>query len=129
MALASLGIKKTEEALLKALKTTSKKGTHSSMFSNVAEKYNLTYFVERGASITDLKAYLKSGFRIIVGYFYAPEDIGHYAVVKDIDKKNIYLLDPYLGPNHFYTIKEFQKLWTKGFKYERSKRWLFGVKK
>jgi len=127
MVLASFEIKKTEEELLKALQTTSKKGTHSSAFAGAARGYRLNFATKKNASIADLKKYLKKGFGVIVGYFYEPEDTGHYAVVKNISKTTVYLLDPTLGPNHSYSILEFKKLWLKGFKHERGKRWFFAL--
>ena len=126
MVLASVGIKKSEQVLAKLLKTKENKtGTLHREIARFFEGLKLNYVVQRNASTSDLKRLQKQNYRIIVGYFLTEHNCGHYAVVKKIDNK-IHLLDPWYGPKHYYSVKEFSKIWYDG---EGEKCWFVGIKK
>jgi len=130
MALAVLGIKKSEKQLVKLLRTNKVIGTWVKNLPRVAEKFKLTYLVARGASVEDLRQLIKWKYVVIVCYYYQPEKISHFAVVHKVDAKNIYLLDPWNGQDHKYSISYFSKIWKKMYRGARAeKRWLFAVKK
>lgn len=129
MALEKIGIVKSEKLLAKLLKTNKVRGTWHKDFPRVAEKYRLTYFVKRNSSIKDLKKYRARGFVVIVCYYYRPEKIDHYSVLKKIDANNIYLWDPWFGPKHKYKLSFFRQIWKSNPKYEKEKRWFFAVKR
>jgi len=126
MAIASLGIRKSENELAKLLKTNkNKSGTLHREIARFFDGLKLNYVVSRNASVSDLKRFQKQNYCIIVGYFLVEHNCGHYAVVKKIGAK-IHLLDPWYGPNHSYSTKEFKKVWYDG---EGEKRWFVGIKK
>lgn len=127
MALEHVGINKSEKQLIRLLRTNKVIGTWSKAFPLLAEKYRLVYTVKRKSSIRDLKEYQKKGFAIIICYFYAPEKVGHFSVLKRIDKKFIYFLDPQFGPKHRYPLSYFKKIWKSS--YDKEKGWFFALKK
>ncbi len=125
MVLASQGIKKSEKELAKLLKTNKNKlGTLHREIARFFEDLKLNYVVMRNSSISDLKHFQKQKYCIIVGYFLLEHNCGHYAVVKKIGGK-IHLIDPWYGPKHSYSIKEFKKIWYDG---EGEKQWFVAVK-
>ena len=98
-------------------------------FSRLAEKYLLNHITKRNSSIEDLKEYKKKGFTVIVCYFYPPEKVDHYSVLKKIDDKFIYFLDPFFGEEHKYFLSHFRKIWKSDPKYDNEKCWFFAVRK
>lgn len=129
MALESCNIKKSEKQIVKLLRTSKSKGTWNKDFPVVAEKFKLNHVSMRDAAINDLKEYQKKGFAIIIGYFHPIEKFGHYAVLKKIDSKKIYLLDPYFGDKHSYDLDYFKKIWKNDPKHDGENHWFFAVKK
>ncbi len=128
MVLGAVGIKMTEKKIAALMETTKKHGTWNKSFPELAEKMKLSYIVARNSSIRELKSIKKQGYLIIVGYFHKPENMGHYAVVKKISGKTIYLFDPFEGFSHYYFLEEFDKIWRNDPKGDNEKRWFFGVK-
>lgn len=133
MILEAIGMKKSEKQISRLLNTNKVSGTRTAQFPQVAEKYKLDYRIERNdTSIQDLKRAYKKGFYIIVNYM-LPGQGEHYAVVSKIGRKNIYLHDPWVGPNTKYPIATFEKIWrgagagTRGSDNERF--WFFGIRK
>ena len=127
MILSALKIKKSEKELAQLLKTRRKTGTKNKSFSLLAKRLNLPSIAKKNSSFQELKAYQNKNYLIILNYFHPEEKIGHYAVLKKIDKKYIYLLDPAFGKNHKYSLAEFKKIW-KG-KHEKTRRWFFALKR
>ena len=127
MVLAAFGIKKSEETLTKILKKDGEPGTPNRSLPDAAEALKLNYAVQRNASIADLKWSIGKGFVIIVSYFDPVEKVGHFAVIKKVDAKRIHLFDPWYGPNHGYSMKEFLPNWRSGF--DKDKRWFIAIKK
>ena len=128
MILQSIGIKKTEKELAKFLNTNKKEGTRNRSFLELSEKYKLNYKVERNSNIEELKKSIKSGYKIIVGYYLESEKQGHLAVVRKIEKGYIHLLDPEFGPKTKYKIEYFLKIWKNDPKVDKEKRWFIGFK-
>ena len=93
MALEKCGIKKSEKQVVKILKTNKIRGTWHKDFPRVAEKYKLNYVVKRNATIDDLKYFQKKGCTIIICYYYPPEKVDHYSILKSIDSENIHFYD------------------------------------
>jgi len=127
MALDYMGIKEDENNLARLLETTEYDGTWEKKFPKVAENYRLNYIVNRNSSIRDLKALQDLGYVIILSYYYPKLKVYHYAVLKGIDSKNVYLMDPWVGPNHKYSIKYFNKIWKTRTHHGKEKKWMFGI--
>ena len=126
MVLGAFGIRKSEAVLMNVLEKKGEPGTPNRSLPEVAEKFKLNYVVRRNASIADVKWCLGHGFGVIVSYFDAIEQVGHFGVVKKIDSKKIHLLDPWHGPLCCYSLKEFLPNWRSGF--DKDKRWFVAIK-
>jgi predicted double-glycine peptidase len=132
MVLEFIGIKRTEKQLMKLLRTNKVRGTWLKFFPRLAERYKLNYVVKRNSSIRDVRRLLKKGYGIIVCYSpgRTPDyTVDHYSVVRRVDSKNIYLLDPWDGPKTTYSIQYFESIWRCDPTHEDEKKWLFAVKK
>ena len=129
MALGFCGIKKSEKQVAKLLGTNKVRGTWHKSFPIVAEKFRLNHVSIRNATIADLKEYQKKDFAVVICYFYPPEKVDHYSVLKKIDNKFIYFLDPFFGEEHKYLLSHFRKIWKSDPKYDNKKCWFFAVKK
>lgn len=127
MVLGAFGIKKTEAELAKMIHKPGEPGTPNRSLPEAAERLKLSYVVKRNASISDLTWHIGQGFAVIVSYFDTVEGVGHFAVVKKISSKNIYLLDPWYGPNHVLPLRHFLKNWRSAF--DKDKKWFVAVKK
>lgn len=125
MVLEPLGIFKTEKQLIQLLRTNKKGGTTNMALVQLVDKYKLNYVVFRNGTMSVLKRFLKQHYRIIISYYYEAHKTGHYAVLKKITKKNIYLLDPWCGPDHQYKLSYFHKIWRE----EKERGWFIGIKK
>lgn len=129
MVLAAFGIKRSENQLMKMLKTSKKIGVKNRRFSEIAERYKLSYIVRRNSSLRHLRRYLKRKFIIIVHYYVPRLKEDHYAVVKRISKERIFLLDPWFGDNHSIDLEKFMKIWKENPKHGKEKKWFIGIKK
>jgi len=127
MALASLGIRRTERELIRVMKTTSASGTSNSQIPRAAEFFRLSYVVGRKAKIGDIVRLQKEGYCVIVNYIDLEENVGHFAVAKSIDKKFIHLLDPWHGPHYKLPLTIFKKNWKSMF--EPDVGLLIGIRK
>lgn len=127
MALATLKIKKSEKELARELKTSKKTGTEEENFSKVVLGYKLKFFEKNKSSIKELKKFLEKGYIIIVEYYHAKEKEEHYAIVKKINSKTIYLIDPWEGPNKSFSLRYFKIVWSA--RNKKKKRWFFAIKK
>lgn len=130
MVLASVGVKRKEHHVAQVLKT-KKQGTYDKAFLRLVKKYKVQCVYKRYGTLAVLQALQKKGYKIIISYWYSPEKVGHYAVLKKIGRKYVYLLDPWLGPEHKYSLSYFKKVW--GWKHcahpDRNVYWFFAVKK
>lgn len=129
MVLAKIGIEKSEKEVAKLLGTNKVVGTKNKDFVNLAEKYKLQYSVHRNSSITNLNYFFKKGYQIIICYFHPKEKQGHYAVIRSMRNNKITLMDPIDGPNHTYSIKNFEKYWKSTKTFEGEKAWFIAIKK
>ena len=129
MALENCGVKRTENQIVKLLSTNKVRGTWIRSFPPVAERFKLCHVSMRNSSIEEIKHYIKLGYAVIVCYFYPPEKVDHYSVVKMIDDKYIYFWDPFFGESHRYTLTYFNRIWKSDPRYEDEKRWFFAVKR
>jgi ABC-type bacteriocin/lantibiotic exporter with double-glycine peptidase domain len=113
MILDYFGIKKSEKELAKLSGCTKAKGIEAKGLLKAAERLGLKGFIKDFSEIADIKKYvLKKKIPIIVDWFspfFNPD--GHYSVVVDIGKKNIYLQDPEIGRVRVLPIETFKRLW------------------
>src|SRR3989344_1691188 len=122
----NLGIRRKEEYFVKKLKTTIKSGTKNKSFIKVVRSFKLDYKYGKG-SIGLLRKLKSEGYEIIVNYFSVIQNTGHYAVVKKITRKDIFLDDPALGPNKKYHLTYFRKTWYS--QVDKDKKLFLAIKK
>ena len=128
MILASFGIRRSENYIIKLLGTNGRYGTRNKAFPLLAEKFHFTYLVRRNSSLHELRLAYRQGYRIIVNYHLRDEDTGHFSVIEKLTAKSISLLDPWEGRRK-YSLHSFLKAWnTVDPKLaDVEKRWFFGV--
>ena len=128
IALEKLGIERTERYLEKILRTTPRTGTPNRNFVRGVRKLKLEYVVRRNATYKIIEGYMKDGYSVIISFYSMPNKCGHFAVVKKITKKRIFLQDPSLGPNLSYSKGYFTKLWYSYYD-QQDKKWLLAIKR
>lgn len=126
MVLHDLSIKLSQQQLIVKMGSNSRRGTAHVAFSKLAKKLGLNYSVWNSTNIAQLKAVLEQGYRVITCYYLKSESIGHYAVIRRITNKRIFLLDPWCGSNHSYSINYFKRIWYDG---KGLKGWCIGLSK
>ena len=128
MVLASFNIKRSEGQLVRMLRTSKRVGVKNKRFSEIAERFKLSYIVRRNSNIRQLKRYLNKKFIIIVHYYVPKLGEDHYSVVSRVSKERIFLLDPWFGENYSIDLDKFIKLWKENPKSGKEKHWFIGIK-
>ena len=104
-----LGINKTEKQIVDIGKL-QRGGVEGEDLIKVAKKLNLKAIIKDHAEIRDIRKYVKKKkIPVIVEWFL--EDDGHFSVVEDIDRENIYLQDPDLGHMRAMSLEKFRRVW------------------
>ncbi len=103
------GIKKTEKQVANAVGAKSL-GVEAPDIIKIAEKWGLRGRIKDHAELKDLSRWVKKkGIPVIVEWFL--EDDGHFSVVVDIDRENVYLQDPYIGQIRAVRRDIFLRIW------------------
>ena len=103
------GIKKSEEELANLSGAKSHTGVGAKGILKAAKALGLKGFSKDFSEIKDIKEYVDKKTPVIVDWFSTND--GHYSVVVDIDKNNIYLQDPELGRIRKLDIETFKRVW------------------
>ncbi|MFA5173267.1 MAG: papain-like cysteine protease family protein [Candidatus Paceibacterota bacterium] len=119
------GKMKSEEELIKKLKTRKDEGTSHTKMKEGARKCGFRVITREGATITTIKSFLKKNRPVIVNYIETENNEGHYAVVTGINKGYIVMNDPWYGKNFKMEKGEFVKRWRS--EYEESRKWLMVI--
>ncbi|RJQ21130.1 hypothetical protein C4580_02690 [Candidatus Woesearchaeota archaeon] len=127
MVLASLGIIKSEQELSKFMSRTKYGGTNNGDLARCAELFRLSYVVSRNGKLRDVQRLQKKGYRVIVGFTDPLEKVGHFAIVRKVTEKFVYLIDPWHGPKHKMPRQLFVRNWKSMF--ESDEGFLIGIKK
>ncbi|MDD4878621.1 MAG: cysteine peptidase family C39 domain-containing protein [Candidatus Nanoarchaeia archaeon] len=110
MFLGYYGIEKTEKQLAKELKWNKKEGVTARNMVKAAKKYGFEGFVKDNSSLSDIAHYaIGKKMPVIVEWFL--EDDSHFSVVAGIDKKKIYLADPFIGKIRTLKRDYFASIW------------------
>jgi ABC-type bacteriocin/lantibiotic exporter with double-glycine peptidase domain len=128
MILANFKIKKPEHILSKELKTSKKRGTLTKELISLFKKYNFQAISHKNSSLGEIKNLLSQNYLIILLHYIPSEKLDHYSIAKKITNTHIFLLDPYLGKNHSYKLKEYSKIWHSDPRFEKKKKWFLAVK-
>jgi len=103
-------VNKTEKDLIKITKSIPSLGVEASELLRIAKKFGLKGFVKDNSTYNELRNYVvKKKIPVIIEWFY--DDDGHFSVVQDMDRENVYMQDPDLG--HIRAMRKdiFMRLW------------------
>ncbi len=107
--LAYYGISATEAKLAKLLGTTATNGTTAEALVRVAKSFGLNSFIKDNSELSDLKKYVDKKIPVIVAWFSGTD--GHYSVVVDMNREQVYLQDPELGHLRAMHHVWFKRVW------------------
>ncbi len=110
MILNYFGVDVSERQLIKLTGCTPGKGVGAKGILEGAKKLGFDGFIKDDSNFNELRHYvIKNKIPVIVDWFWYDE--GHYSVVVDIDRENIYMLDPSLGHLRALRLRKFRRLW------------------
>ncbi|MFA7208807.1 MAG: cysteine peptidase family C39 domain-containing protein [Parcubacteria group bacterium] len=120
MVLGFYGVEKSEDELGCLTKCDPDKGITGSAIVKAAGELGFAGFVKDSAELEDIQKFLDQKIPVIVEWF--SEDDGHYSVVVEMDKENIYLQDPELAGLRKFDLETFRRVWfTFGGEFMRTK--------
>ncbi|MFH0836974.1 MAG: cysteine peptidase family C39 domain-containing protein [Candidatus Aenigmatarchaeota archaeon] len=103
------GIKKSEKNLAKLTGATRAEGVQAAGIVAACKNLGFEAIVKDFADFKDIRYSLNKKNPVLVQWFL--EEEGHWSVVVDIDRENIYLQDPHLGMIRAFRLKTFKKIW------------------
>lgn len=103
------GVTVSEKRLTALSGCSPSRGVGPDGMKRAAEALGFRCTVRDGADLADLRRYVRRGVPVIVDWFAFLG--GHYAVVFDMDRENIYMQDPALGHRRAMRLKQFKLLW------------------
>jgi len=109
MVLDYYGVSVSEAEITKIAGASRKKGVSVKSLMKVAKHFGFKTFFKKNSSLKDLEYFVNKKIPVIVDWFF--EDEGHYSVVVDIDKKNIWLMDPTLAGRRKMSLGKFLRIW------------------
>jgi ABC-type bacteriocin/lantibiotic exporter with double-glycine peptidase domain len=127
--LRSFGINRSEQRLVRSMKTSKKYGTRTAHFLRLASSFQLPSYTRSQATLADVSHALENKYKVIILRFLPEFREAHYAIVKKITASKIYFLDPWYGPKHSLNLTQFNKTWRGKINRTEKKRWFFAVKK
>lgn len=110
IALRHFGIEKSEKELARMAGLKRSVGVEAEDMLRISKKLGLKGFVKDFSTIKEIRKNSKDKKRVVIVEWFL-EDDGHFSVVSDIDKENIYLQDPHLGHLRAMKINLFLRLW------------------
>jgi predicted double-glycine peptidase len=119
MILRFFGIIKSEEDLIKELKTEKEDGTSHEEIIKIIRQNNLFCYVNDNSNFDEIKMYLNKNLPVLVNYIETDDDEGHYAVVVGINEEKIILNDPWHGEDFELNISKFENRWQNSKRHER----------
>ena len=111
MAFAFFGKSASQTELVAAAGTTEEKGTDNDKLVKVAQAAGFRVSTKELAALEDIQSYLTQNIPVIVNFIEPTDEEGHYAVVVDINDKDIILNDPWNGPNFSIPKADFVNRW------------------
>lgn len=109
MVLEYYGIKKSEKELAELSKAKPHTGVSAEGLLKATKVLGLKGLAKDFSEIKDIKEHIDKKIPVIVDWFSIND--GHYSVVVDVDKNNIYLQDPELGRIQTINLDTFKRIW------------------
>jgi len=93
--------------------TSPRRGTDHGKLVEAAQQLGVKVQAKENASLEDILGALKCGHPVVVNYFNCKSGVGHFGVVKGVDRKqaSLILADPKQGDDYLLTFDHFQKHW------------------
>lgn len=107
--LESYGVRVSQKRLTRLMGCEPSRGVGAEGMKQAAEALGFRCLVKDGADLGDIRRYLRRGVPVIVDWFAFFG--GHYSVVFDMDRENVYMQDPGLGHVRALRIRDFKLLW------------------
>ncbi|MFA6909441.1 MAG: cysteine peptidase family C39 domain-containing protein [Patescibacteria group bacterium] len=128
MILAYYGIRTTQTALARRMRTNTRRGTTYRMMIATARRYGLRLTTNRRGTLRQLKRE-SSLYPTCVEYAERDNNEAHYAIIKVVQKDRIILYDPYFGKDYILPRSEFLARWrdawgTQGIRF----RWMMSIR-
>lgn len=127
MLLSFHGVRRSEAALARALRTTEARGTNRADLMRVARTEGLRVKAG-GMTLAELRAATAGCGPVIVNYVEPHEDIGHFAVALAVSDRTVTMADPWHGEAFELPLGEFSRRWL-GYKTRNAtKGWGLAVR-
>lgn len=125
--LATFGVRLTQKEIAKELGTSPFGGTDRADMGRPLRRHGLTAKSYTLGKLSDIRHFLSQGWVVVVNYIEPDEDICHFAVVTRVTDKNVYLVDPWNGPDFSMAAEEFVKRWY-GCAPKSRERWFLAAR-
>ena len=119
MVLAYFGIQAEQDALVHLVTTSPQLGTPQERMARVAREYGFGYLIKQGATLEDISLYLHEKLPVIVNFIEPDGNEGHYGLVVGKHGGNLFIHDPWNGPNFKMNADDFLRRW----RSEHGGRW------
>ncbi len=123
--LEKFGVKRTEKELARIAGTSEKDGTSHCGMIKACRKFGFSCFVHENANLRNIESFLKAGLPVISDWTDSESKTGHYSVITEIGKKNVFFCDPWYGPAYAVERKTFEKFWKDGL--TKGRKWIMIV--
>ena len=111
MVFAYYGVNLSEEDIADACNHTYELGCKSEDMACAAEALGFNVLLKNNSTIDEVERLVKVGVPVIVDWFCGDPPEGHSSVVIGVDKKNMYILDPYLEEMRVVAKEDFRRCW------------------
>ena len=110
MVLSFYGLNKTEKELAKLSGASKSRGVGAEGILRAAKKLGFKGFKKDFSTLLEIRKFVINKKTPVIVDWFSKED-GHYSVVVDINKENIYLEDPELGRMRALKLSTFNRIW------------------
>ena len=111
MVLASFGVRASEKALAREMKSNRRTGTRQTEVVRRLTSAGLRVTTTYGRSLDRLDALVRRGASVIVIYQDRDGEEGHYAPLSGAGADRVSLRDPWYGPRYALPRREFMRRW------------------
>ena len=111
MLFAGRGVMMTQVQLAEALGTTAGAGTSLEAIVHILSLHGFETKHKNGASLADIAEALGAGKSALVGYTETENQEPHYALVAELGKEEVVLIDPHHGERYALPINTFEEQW------------------
>jgi ABC-type bacteriocin/lantibiotic exporter with double-glycine peptidase domain len=125
--LGAFGVKLTQKQIATELGTSPWGGTDRADMGRPLRRHGLKAKSYTLGKLSEVRRFLNQGFAVVVNYIEPDEDICHFAVITRVTDKDVYLVDPWNGPNFRLAADEFVKRWY-GCAPKARERWFLVAK-